>query len=295
MIFRIFVVSLSILFASLTQAKPLNVVATTGMIGDLVANIGQEKVRVMSLMGSGVDPHLYKATQGDLRRLLKADVIFYNGLHLEGKMQDILEKIARKKPVYAVSQDMPESDVIMYGEVHDPHIWFDVGLWQQAGQLVLKKLIHLRPDERAYFEKNAKVYLAELATLDAWVAESIAQIPKPQRVLITAHDAFNYFGLAYGIEVRGLQGISTATEFGLHDIKQLKGLILQRNIKAVFVESSVPKKFLQSLVAGVQSEGGHLKIGGELYSDAMGLKNTPEGSYIGMVKHNVNTIVGALK
>lgn len=284
-----------IIWQSSAVAKPLNVVVTTGMIGDLVLNIGQKNVEMTALMGVGVDPHLYKATHGDLRRLQKADVIFYNGLHLEGKMQDVFEKLAHRKPVYAVTQNIEEHRLHRYGKAHDPHVWFDVALWHAAGQLVLEKLIEHDPQNEKRYRENAAQYFKQLAELDAWVKQQINQIPKQQRVLITAHDAFGYFGTAYDMEVRGLQGISTATEFGLHDIKALKELILARKIKAVFVESSVPKRFLESLVAGVNEVGQPLKIGGELYSDAMGLSGTPEGTYIGMVKHNVNVIVRALK
>lgn len=282
-------------FATTVMAKPLKVVATTGMIGDLVQNIGGDQVQLETLMGAGVDPHLYKATQGDLRRLQRADVIFYNGLHLEGKMQDIFDKLARKKPVYAVTEHFDENVLLYRDGAHDPHVWFDVQLWHQAGEEVLAKLSQNAPEHKALFEKNAATYLAKLTVLDAWVQQQIDTIPQQQRVLITAHDAFGYFGKAYGVEVQGLQGISTASEFGLNDIKQLKDVILQRHIKAVFVESSVPKKFLKSLVAGVTADGHQLKIGGELFSDAMGLSGTREGTYIGMVEHNVNTIVGALK
>lgn len=282
-------------FSTVSVAKPLKVVATTGMIGDLVTNIGQDKVTLETLMGAGVDPHLYKATQGDLRRLQKADVIFYNGLHLEGKMQDIFEKLARKKPVYPVTANFDQKSILHADGAHDPHVWFDVKLWRQAGEEVLAKLTMHDAENKAFYEKNAGIYLAQLDKLDRWVKSQIQLIPSKQRMLITAHDAFGYFGKAYDMQVRGLQGISTASEFGLNDIKQLKDVILDRNIKAVFVESSVPKKFLQSLVAGVKADGQELKIGGELYSDAMGLSGTKEGTYIGMVEHNVNTIVSALK
>ena len=281
------------------QSQPLRVVATTGMIGDLVKNIGQDKVALEVLMGVGVDPHLYKATQGDLRRIQRADVIFYNGLHLEGKMQAILEKIARKKPVFAVTDRIPRSKLLYLGQgsnsVADPHVWFDVLLWRQAAEAVLQRLVEQDRANAAFYRAQAKRYFARLEALDAWVRQQILTIPKPQRILITAHDAFGYFGRAYDMEVRGLQGMSTATEFGLHDIKRLKDLIVARKVKAVFVESSVPKKFLQSLVAGVRESGVPLTIGGELYSDAMGLPNSPAGTYEGMVRHNVETIVKALK
>ena len=277
------------------HSTPLNIVTTTGMVADLVRNIGGTRVSVVSLMGTGVDHHLYKATQGDLKKLVNAEVIIYNGLHLEGKMQEIFAKMAKKKPVFAVTKNLNPSDIMKAGDLYDPHIWFDVALWKKAGQTVFKELSKIDSANASYYEDRTIKYLIELDLLDKWVKEQIKSIPKNQRMLITAHDAFGYFGRAYDIEVRGLQGISTASEFGLNDIKRLKEVIVERNIKAVFVESSVPKKFLQSLVAGVKAEGGNLRIGGELYSDAMGLKGTPEGTYIGMVRHNVNTIIDALR
>lgn len=276
-------------------ASPIKVVATTGMIGDLVHEIGQEKVILDTLMETGVDPHLYKATHGDMRRLQQADVIFYNGLHLEGKMQSILTKMARFKPVYAVSETISSDDLIHYGSVSDPHIWFDVSLWQQAAAQVLTKLVEMDAANQDTYRANAQRYQQQLSSLHQWVQTQIEGLPKSKRVLITAHDAFGYFGRVYGMEVHGLQGVSTVSEFGLHDIQQLKQLIIDRKIPAVFVESSVPKKFLRALVAGVADSGHELTIGGELYSDAMGLKGTPAGTYIGMVKHNVTTIVSALK
>lgn len=278
-----------------TSASPIKVVATTGMIGDLVHEIGQEKVSLSTLMETGVDPHLYKATHGDMRRLQQADLVFYNGLHLEGKMQTILTKMARVKPVFAVSDPISKADLIHYGSVSDPHIWFDVSLWQQAANQVLLKLIEIDPANQASYRANAQQYQQQLSALHQWVKTKIEEIPKSQRVLITAHDAFGYFGRVYGMEVHGLQGVSTVSEFGLRDIQQLKQLIVERHIPAVFVESSVPKKFLRALVAGVADSGYQLLIGGELYSDAMGLKGTLAGTYIGMVKHNVTTIVSALK
>lgn len=292
---NIFLIALLSLFSAITIAKPMNVVTTTGMVGDLVINIGQDKVKVVSLMKSGIDPHLYKATQGDLRRLTNADAIFYNGLHLEGKMQNIFDKLAKKKPVFAVTANLEPSKILKSDGAYDPHVWFDVAIWYQAAEEVLAKLIEIDVENKDFYQANAKTFLADLADLHEWTKQQIKTIPQPQRMLITAHDAFGYFGRAYGVEVRGLQGISTASEFGLNDIKRLKKVIIDREIKAVFVESSVPKKFLQSLVAGVKAEGGELEIGGELFSDAMGIKGTDEATYIGMVRHNVKTIVAALK
>ncbi len=288
-------VGLLLLGWAFSAQAQLKVVTTTGMIADLTQNIGGQHVEVTALMGSGVDPHLYKATQGDLRRLTKADIILYNGLHLEGKMQDIFEKMARKKPVFAVSSLIPHSQLRQHGHFPDPHIWFDLSLWQQAGQRVLQILQQQDPKNQQAYADNAQTYLNEMQQLHQWIQTKVLSIPAKQRILITAHDAFGYFGQAYGMQVMGLQGISTASEFGLQDIKQLKDIIVQNQIKAVFVESSVSPRFIQSLVAGVKAEGHDLSIGGELYSDAMGKSDTPTGSYFGMVKHNVKTIVDALK
>lgn len=272
----------------------LNVVTTTAMIADLAKNIGGSKVKVTALMGTGVDPHLYKATQGDLRKLTKADIIFFNGLHLEGKMQDIFEKLARKKTVIPVGGKIEHSQLLQHGKHPDPHIWFDLSLWHQAGQRVLETLQQKDPSNKMLYQTNANKYLSEMDAVDTWIKQETKKIPESQRILITAHDAFHYFGKAYGIKVMGLQGISTAAEFGLQDIKRLKDVIVKNNIKAVFVESSVSPRFIESLVAGVKAEGHQLKIGGELYSDAMGPDGTPTDNYFGMVKHNVNTIVKAL-
>lgn len=288
-------IGVGLLLLAFSAQAQLKIVTTTGMIADLTKNIGGRHIEVTALMGSGVDPHLYKATQGDLRRLSRADIILYNGLHLEGKMQDIFEKMARKRPVFAVSSLIPHSQLRQQGHFFDPHIWFDLSLWQQAGQRVLQILQQQDPKNHQAYANNARAYLDEMQQLHQWIKSQIQSLPETQRILITAHDAFGYFGQAYGMQVTGLQGISTASEFGLQDIKQLKDIIVKNQIKAVFVESSVSPRFIQSLVAGVKAEGHDLRIGGELYSDAMGQTNTPTGHYFGMVKHNVNTIVNALQ
>ena len=289
------ILAMSIFATSLNVQAQLNVIATTGMIADLVKNIGGEHVEVKALMGTGVDPHLYKATQGDLRRLTNADIIFYNGLHLEGKMQDIFTKLARKKTVIAVGDAIASSKRLHHGNNPDPHIWFDLSLWQQAGKRVLSVLQQQDPVNSQSYQIQADKYLTEMNALDQWVKQQLESVPAKQRILITAHDAFGYFGKAYGVKVMGLQGISTAAEFGLQDIKALKDVIVENKVKAVFVESSVSPRFIQSLVAGVKAEGYQVNIGGELYSDAMGLTGTPTDNYFGMVKHNVTTIVNALK
>ncbi|WEJ61922.1 metal ABC transporter solute-binding protein, Zn/Mn family [Thiomicrorhabdus lithotrophica] len=290
-----FILGLTLFTASFTSQAQLNIITTTGMIADLAQNIGGKHVKATSLMGTGVDPHLYKATQGDLRRLTRADIIFYNGLHLEGKMQEIFEKLARKKTVVAVGANIDQNKLMHHGSYPDPHIWFDLSLWQQAGQRVLETLQEQDPKHKADYQNQADEYLKQMAELDSWIKQQILEVPENQRILITAHDAFGYFGKAYDIKVMGLQGISTAAEFGLQDIKKLKNVIVKNNVKAVFVESSVSPRFIESLVAGVTAEGHKVVIGGELYSDAMGPQGTPTDNYFGMVKHNVQTIVNALR
>lgn len=278
--------------------KRLNIVTTTGMIEDAVLNIVGDSADVISLMGPGVDPHLYKATQGDLQRLTSADVIFYNGLHLEGKMGEVLEKLSRVKPVIAVAEDIDPNrlrKVPEFNNNYDPHIWFDVDLWREAVRKTGEALQELDSANAGYYKANTEAYIGQLDSLHKWVKEQISTIPKEQRTLITAHDAFGYFGDAYDIEVRGLQGISTLSEYGLRDVSNLVTFIVDRKIKAVFVETSVSEKAINAVVEGARERGFDVKIGGNLYSDAMGEKGTEEGTYIGMVRANVNTIVEALK
>ncbi|MEP2023690.1 MAG: zinc ABC transporter substrate-binding protein [Reichenbachiella sp.] len=276
----------------------LKVVTTTGMIYDAVKNIAGDSIEAIALMGPGVDPHLYKATQGDLKKLQNADLVFYNGLHLEGKMGEIFEKLGRIKSVKAVSEDITIAKFRaseLYPGTYDPHIWFDVSLWKEAVQNVHKNLVLLDEANTAYYNKNADKYLKSLDSLHQAVHESIQQIPKEQRMLITAHDAFGYFGEAYNIQVNGLQGISTLSEPGLKDVADLVNLIVENKIKAVFIETSVSKKAINAVVEGCNQQGHDVVIGGSLYSDAMGPFEQFEGTYIGMVHTNVQTIVNALK
>jgi manganese/zinc/iron transport system substrate-binding protein len=278
--------------------ETFEIVTTTGMIEDLVRNIAGDRATVTALMCPGVDPHLYKATQGDLARLTGADIVFYNGLHLEGKMAEVLEKLGRQKAVVAIAESIQESELRSSPEFqgnHDPHIWFDVKLWGKASRSIVEQLRKSDPANAVEYDSNAARYLRRLDSLDAWVREQIATIPVERRVLITAHDAFGYFGRAYGVEVKGLQGLSTVAEAGLSDRVALVDLIVTRKIKAVFVESSVPKRTIEAVVEGARSRGHDVVVGGELYSDAMGDAGTPEGTYIGMVSANVNRIVGALR
>lgn len=282
---------------AIPENGPIQVTTTTGMVADIVKNVGGDRVEVTPLMGPGVDPHLYKASQGDIGKLAKAHMIFYNGLHLEGNMEDILEKLSHEKTVVPVAEAIPpENQREMEDETKtDPHIWFDVQLWIEAVKVVETELVKADPDHRNDYHQRSQAYIAELEELDEYAREKIQSIPAKQRVLVTAHDAFGYFGEAYDIEVVGLQGINTASEYGLRDVQRIVNLISERRIKAVFVETSVSDKSIEAVVKGAQRRGHTVEIGGELFSDAMGADGTEEGTYIGMVRHNVDTIVSALK
>jgi manganese/zinc/iron transport system substrate-binding protein len=274
------------------------VTTTIGQIADIVKNVGGEHVEVTALMGPGVDPHLYQASQGDIQKLSNADMIFYNGLHLEGKMGEIFEKMAKNKPTVAVAEAIPTEKLLKSADdanAYDPHVWFDIDLWSIAVEKVRDELIKFDPKHEEDYKKNAESYLQRLQELKTYAKEQIAQIPEESRVLITAHDAFGYFGHAYGIEVMGLQGLSTDSEYGLKDVQSLVETIVSRNIKAVFIESSISEKSIKAVVEGAKKRGHTVSIGGELFSDAMGEEGTEEGTYIGMYKHNIDTIVSALK
>lgn len=293
-------VSLAACGAPKENAAPgkVKITATIGMIADIVKQVGGEHVEVTGLMKAGVDPHLYKASQGDLKKLDQADIIFYNGLHLEGKMTDVFEKMEKTKPTVAVTKNIPESKLRGMEDgtgAHDPHVWFDVKHWISATETVRDELSKHDAANAADYKKNAEAYIKQLEELHQFAKEQIASIPEKQRVLVTAHDAFGYFGDAYGIKVMGLQGISTASEYGSKDVSDLRDFLVANKIKAVFVESSVPKKSIEAVIEGAKKQGHEIQIGGELFSDAMGEEGTPEGNYIGMVKHNINTIVQALK
>jgi len=273
------------------------VVTTIGMITDIVQNVGGDRVEVIGLMGPGVDPHLYKASAGDVQKLNSANLIFYNGLHLESKMADILAKMSGNTKSVAVTDAVDRSLLLTPPEFdgqYDPHLWFDVTLWMKAVGTVRDTLSEFDPDNALQYWSNAERYFAKLTELHAYVKTQAERVPSEQRVLVTAHDAFNYFGKAYGFEVRGLQGISTATEAGIADVQELATFIAARRIPAIFVESSVSPRSLEAVKAAVKSKGFNVEIGGELFSDAMGNEGTPEGTYIGMVRHNIDTIVKAL-
>lgn len=279
------------------QADRLSIVATTGIVADLAANVGGDRVKVTALMGPGVDPHLYKASEGDVRRLAGADLIVYNGLHLEAKMGEVLERMRGNRPTVAVTAAVPRARLLAppeFAGAYDPHIWFDVALWRHGTDVVEQVLAQAAPQHAAEFTANAARHRVRLDSLDAYVRTQAARVPADRRVLVTAHDAFNYFGRAYGFEVRGLQGISTASEAGTADVQRLADFIATRRIPAVFVESSIPRRTIEAVQAAVRSRGWEVRIGGQLYSDALGTAGTPAGTYVGMVRHNIDTVVGAL-
>lgn len=274
----------------------LKVVATTGMIGDAATVIGGDLLEVVSLMGPGVDPHLYKASAGDVGRLNEADLVLFNGLHLEAAMADVLQESQTLNTV-AVAESIPETSLLRPAEFEgqfDPHVWFDVTLWSQVVERVRDALVELDPDNSEAYSANAGAYLEELEALDAYIREQVQRIPEDRRVIITAHDAFNYLGTAYGLEVRGLLGISTSAEAGTRDITDLANFIAERQIPAIFVESSVSSRSIEAVQAAVSAQGFEVEVGGELFSDAMGDAGTEEGTYLGMVRHNIDTLVAAL-
>jgi len=301
------ITSIIILFIFLSSCKQdkkpenenLNVVTTTTMITDLVKNIGGDYINLQGLMGSGVDPHLYKASEGDVSKLVNADVIFYNGLHLEGKLVEVFEKMGSKtKTPIALGDILDKSTLIgsdYFASNYDPHVWFNINYFKQFTKKVTAVLSEKNPKNALHFSENEKKYLAKLNTLQTEITTTIESLPKEKRILVTAHDAFNYFGKNYEFEVVALQGLSTATEAGVQDVQKLAAFIIEKKVKAVFVESSVPKRTIEALQAAVKSKGHDVTIGGTLFSDALGNAGTVEGTYIGMFKYNVNTIVEALK
>jgi manganese/zinc/iron transport system substrate-binding protein len=295
---------------------PFLVVTTTGMVADIVLNVagdhvtvletsnlkiehGGKHIRLIQLMGEDVDPHLHKASPGDNSRLDKADVIFYSGLHLEGKLVEIFERMSQRKPTVAVTAQLEASSDSRLLEVeegyHDPHVWFDVSLWSETIAAVADELARFDPNHAADYQANAEAYRKQLDELHEYCREQMASIPKDRRVLVTAHDAFHYFGRAYGLEVKAIQGVSTDSEASARHIDELVEFIVQRKIKAVFVETTVSEQNIELLIEGCAARGHNITIGGELFSDAPGKPGTTEGTYIGMVRHNVDTIVKSLK
>jgi len=281
-----------------TEEKEGIVVATTGQVADAIKEIAGEHLTVTTLMGPGVDPHLYKATQSDLTTLDEAEVIFYNGLHLEGQLQDIFDQMAEDKTVVAVGEQLEKSRLLADEEdsaLYDPHIWFDIDLWKDAVTVIGDSLVEEYPEFKEDFEANEETYLKELEDLKAYAEERVKEVPASQRILVTAHDAFNYFGESQGFEVRGLQGLSTDAEYGVKDVQNMVDYLVSNKIKAIFVESSVSDKAMKAVIEGAKEKGHEIVIGGELFSDAMGAEGTEEGTYVGMYKHNIDSIVDALK
>lgn len=278
---------------------PYKVVTTTAMVKDLVVRIGGDHARVDGLMGEGVDPHLYKPTRDDVQKLMSADVVFYSGLMLEGRMTDTFLRVSRRGvPVFPVTELLDEKYLLEPEEFQghtDPHVWMDVQAWTKAMEAVAKALTDLDPANAKTYQVNAETYAKELKTLDDYARKSIGSIPEQQRVLITAHDAFNYFGRAYNLKVHGIQGISTESEAGVQDINKLVDRIVENKIPAIFVETSVSDKNVRAIVEGAARRGWKLEIGGTLFSDAMGAPGTYEGTYTGMIDHNVTVITRALR
>jgi len=277
---------------------PYTVVTTVGMITDVAERVAGDRAEVVGLMGAGVDPHLYKPTRSDIARLQSADVVFYNGLLLEGKMADALIRAATAgKPVHAVTELVDEEYLLSPEEfegLYDPHVWMDPSAWLKAVEAIRDKLIEHDPAGEATYRANADAVIADIEALDAYADRVLASVPENRRVLVTAHDAFNYLGRRFGYEVVGIQGLSTESEAGVQDIERIVAMLVERDIPAVFIESTLNPALVESLVAGAQRQGHDVVIGGELYSDAMGAAGTPEGTYVGMIRHNVDTIARAL-
>ncbi len=279
------------------KTHPYRVTCTTGMVTDIVRQVAGDQALVEGIMGEGVDPHLYTATRGDVAQLLSADIIFYSGLMLEGKMADALIKVGRTRPVYAVTELVDPSLLLEPPEFqghYDPHLWMDVTLWKQCTEMVARTLSEFDSVNADYYQANYRRYATQLDELHNYAKQVLASIPPKGRIMVTAHDAFNYMGRQYSLEVRGIQGISTASQAGIEDINQIVQLLVARGVKAVFVETSVSKKNVKALIEGAGAQGHHVVIGGWLFSDAMGKPGTYEGTYIGMIDHNVTTVTRAL-
>jgi manganese/zinc/iron transport system substrate-binding protein len=279
--------------------RPMRVVATTNIIGDLVRQVGGEHVDLTTLMGPGVDPHLYKASEGDVRRMAQADVVLYNGLDLEGRMTEVFAQMRQRQITTSAIADEGVPDSLRIGSEeyvgnHDPHVWFDVALWARVARHVGDVLAQKDTARAGIYRANADAYAQRLDSLDHYVTQQAQRVPAAQRVLITSHDAFSYLGHAYDIEVRGLQGISTTSEAGAGDVQALADFVVERRIPAIFVETSVSPRGIQAVREAVRAQGFEVRVGGTLYGDALGDAGTPEGTYVGAVRHNIDTIVQGL-
>jgi manganese/zinc/iron transport system substrate-binding protein len=289
--------SLALPRAAMAQAGPLSVVATTGMVADAARQVGGDVVSVTALMGPGIDPHAYRQTRSDIVAMTRADLVLWHGLYLEAQLERFLLDLGRSRIVVAVGEGVPEAERIAhpdYAGRFDPHVWMDPDLWRHVVLTVRDTLMAARPDDAATFAANADAHLADLARLSDYKARSLSSVPPAARVLLTAHDAFGYFGRAQGFEVLGIQGISTESEAGLNRVGALVDMLVTRGIGAVFVESSVSDRNIRALIEGAAAKGHGVSIGGEVFSDAMGPDGTYEGTYLGMMDHNITTIAGAL-
>ncbi|WP_129677868.1 metal ABC transporter solute-binding protein, Zn/Mn family [Candidatus Chloroploca sp. Khr17] len=279
---------------------PLKVVATTQQIADMVQNIAQDRVELTTLLGPGLDPHSYVATEGDLQTFQQADLILYNGLQLEAQLERVLKQIGERGQVrtVAVAEQLDQQLLLQWepeeGKPYDPHIWNDVQLWIEVTSIIRDTLSELDPDNAAFYATNTAAYVTELEALHATLLAEVERIPAAQRVLVTAHDAFGYLGHAYGLTVEAVQGISTTSEASVGDIQALATLIVENNVPAIFVESTISPRTIEAVQQAVRAQGRDVAIGGELYSDAMGEPDTPTGTYLGMMRHNLDTIVAAL-
>ncbi len=276
---------------------PLRIVTTIAQIADVAARLAGERAQVRSLMGEGVDPHTYRQTRADVLALRRADLVLANGLHLEAQLDDFLSELARERPVLRLAERLPRERLLENAEFasrFDPHVWMEVDLWRAVVELVRDELIRLDPAGEAAFRERAAAFDADLVALERYVRDVLATIPRAKRVVVSAHDAFNYFGRAYDLDVIGIQGLSTESEAGLAEIEALVRLIVERGVEAVFVESSVAERNVRALVEGAAARGHRLRIGGQLFSDAMGAPGTYEGTYVGMIDHNATVVTRAL-
>jgi manganese/zinc/iron transport system substrate-binding protein len=277
--------------------QPIKALATVGMVADLVKQIGGGHATVTQLMGPGVDPHLYKATRDDMQQIMSADVVFSSGLMLEGRLEDTLKKVGEKRPVFAITSRLPVDMLLApdgAGGHPDPHVWMDVAAWTSCIDVIVDALSEQDSKYTDVFLGNADSLKEQLQALHEYGLSSIASIPESNRILVTSHDAFSYFGRAYGLKVVGVQGLSTESEAGLQRINELVDLLVDSKVVAVFVESSVPQKNILALIDGAKSRGHDVKVGGELFSDAMGAEDSYEGTYVGMLDHNITTVARAL-
>lgn len=281
------------------SGRKARIVTTTNFITDLARQVGGDRVTVKGLMGPGVDPHLFKASARDVRSLRQADLVLYGGLELEGKMGDLFEELSARQPAKAVTAGLSRSELRTEAPAHpdviDPHVWFDITKWQSATRIVVAQLAKIDPAHADEYQRRGAAYVAELAELDRYVTRRVQEIPAEKRVLVTSHDAFGYFGARYGMEVVAIQGISTASEATTSDVERVAQVIAERRLRSVFIESSVPQQTIQAVLASAARRGQPARVGGELYADAAGSEGTPEGTYAGMIRANVDRIVEGLK